>query len=349
MMKNIPSFLCLIFALPAVVLARVPYSSIDDETGISIADAREIEVLVALTKKIEESGGNLPWNSNPPQITEEDVSFYVYNKKDLTPTEVKFSEAAKITEISVFDINLPTVFIIHGWHGAYGSSFPTKLGHAYLKGIDANIISVNWDELAASFYIKAYDSAKPVGQYVGQFIKGISAAYDYSLNKVSIVGHSLGAQITGFVGKETEGKLHSITGLDPAGPLFLEKNPDERLNQGDAQYVQVIHTNAGFLGVNYDVGDADYWPNGGMSQPGCGIDVTGFCAHSRSHMYFTEALNSVEFIAKFCDSYSYYIDGQCKTNQAAVMGGVSVNATIDGTYYLETNAESPFALGDIGL
>ncbi|XP_066247592.1 phospholipase A1-like [Euwallacea similis] len=349
MMKTLSSFLCLIFSVPAVVLGRAPYSLTNDETGIALADAKEIETLVALTKKIEESGGVLSLNSSPLQISEEDVSFYICNRNDQTPTKILFSEAAKITEISVFDINLPTVFIIHGWHNTYQSSFPTKLGDAYLKEVDVNLVIVNWDDIAASLYVHASSSVGPIGQYTGQFIKNISAAYKYALNKVSIVGHSLGAHIAGFAGKETEGKLHSITGLDTAGPLFFKNNPNGRLNQGDAQYVQAVHTNAGFLGVNYDIGDADYWPNGGKSQPGCGVDLTGSCSHGRSFLYFIEAVHSKEFIAKFCDSYSDYTEGQCKRAETAVMGGAAVNVTVDGTFYLETNSESPYALGDIDL
>lgn len=37
-----------------------------------------------------------------------------------------------------------------------------------------------------------------------------------------------------------------ILGLDPAGVLFTENDPPEkRLDRGDANCVQVIHTNAG--------------------------------------------------------------------------------------------------------
>lgn len=32
-------------------------------------------------------------------------------------------------------------------------------------------------------------------------------------------------------------------GLDPAGPEFYDQNPGERLDMGDASFVDVIHTN----------------------------------------------------------------------------------------------------------
>lgn len=42
----------------------------------------------------------------------------------------------------------------------------------------------------------------------------------------------------------------------------------EPISRSDAKYVQVIHTNAGILGMQYQVGTADFYPNGGIRQPG---------------------------------------------------------------------------------
>lgn len=70
--------------------------------------------------------------------------------------------------------------------------------------------------------------------------------------------------------------LFYYLGLDPAGPLYYVTSDEEKLSIGDAKFVQVIHTGAGFLGYNGKLGDADYWVNGGTSnQPGCGIISEG--------------------------------------------------------------------------
>ena len=65
-----------------------------------------------------------------------------------------------------------------------------------------------------------------------------------------------------------------LSGLDPAGPFFKEVQTSFRLDESDAQYVDVIHTNAGDIldfnfGTTLASGHTDFWPNGGSMQPGC--------------------------------------------------------------------------------
>lgn len=63
-----------------------------------------------------------------------------------------------------------------------------------------------------------------------------------------------------------------ITGLDPAGPLFddIWDNDDSRLSPTDADLVVIIHSDAGKAGFPGNLGDIDFYPNGGTApQPGC--------------------------------------------------------------------------------
>lgn len=102
------------------------------------------------------------------------------------------------------------------------------------------------------------------------------------LDNLVVVGHSLGAHISGIAGKQLiangYGKIDVIVGLDPAGPLFSISKPNKRLADTDAEYVHVIHTDAGRLSLENPIGHADFYPNGGNEQPGCpaGNAVTGY-------------------------------------------------------------------------
>lgn len=111
-----------------------------------------------------------------------------------------------------------------------------------------------------------------------------------------------------------------------------------------AAYVEVIHTNGGTLGFGEPIGQADFYPNYGPGQPGCGADLTGSCAHGRSYEFFAESLNSV-FTAIKCASYSEIKNKKCTNNGSARMGGDPGNSGTSGIFYLETNKASPFSRG----
>lgn len=102
---------------------------------------------------------------------------------------------------------------------------------------------------------------------------GLHKNYSVPLENILLVGHSLGGQVSGFVGKKvqelTGKKLPRIVALDPAGPFFISRPEEERLNKNDAEVVQVIHTDGGTFGFKASCGTIDFFPNGGNSQPGC--------------------------------------------------------------------------------
>ena len=66
----------------------------------------------------------------------------------------------------------------------------------------------------------------------------------------------------------------SDQGLDPARPQFEGSHVEARLDKTDANFVDVIHTNSapflfGGAGFRGQLGDVDFYPNGGEYQPGC--------------------------------------------------------------------------------
>ena len=88
----------------------------------------------------------------------------------------------------------------------------------------------------------------------------------YPVGRIHVIGHSLGSHISGAAGKsykKVTGKLlPHITGLDPAKPCFKEGEILTGLERGDAEFIDVIHTNPGVLGKEEPFGDVDFYPNG---------------------------------------------------------------------------------------
>lgn len=65
---------------------------------------------------------------------------------------------------------------------------------------------------------------------------------------------------------------YRISGLDPAGPNFESDAANARnsLKKYDAEFVDVIHGDAGFYGISKSIGTVDFWPNNGTRiQRGC--------------------------------------------------------------------------------
>jgi pancreatic triacylglycerol lipase len=88
-----------------------------------------------------------------------------------------------------------------------------------------------------------------------------------------------------------------------------------------------------------------FYPNWGSSQPGCGVDVGGGCAHGRATFLYSESVNSPLFVSRQCAGYHEIVAQNCPgTGVTAILGGD--NAKNDrGVFFLETNDAAPFARG----
>lgn len=81
------------------------------------------------------------------------------------------------------------------------------------------------------------------------------------------------------------------TGLDPARPL-IKPGVANRLDIGDAKFVQVLHTNAGYYGEGGKIGHVDFCMNGGRKQP--------YCETTNSKGYFCRKHHSLRSFIRFC-------------------------------------------------
>jgi pancreatic triacylglycerol lipase len=87
-----------------------------------------------------------------------------------------------------------------------------------------------------------------------------------------------------------------LPGLDPSGPGW--SGNEGGMTNGVAHHVEAIHTNRGGLGSNNQVAGADFFPNGGRNQPGCGDD--SFCSHNRANELFASTVINDHLVGREC-------------------------------------------------
>lgn len=91
--------------------------------------------------------------------------------------------------------------------------------------------------------------------------------------------------------------------------------------------VDVIHTESGILGADVSTGTVDFWPNGGVNQPGCPLPNEPMCDHSRSWRFFAESVASFEltFDAIKCDGYDSFL--LCNCSDETPLGNMGIDAS----------------------
>lgn len=180
----------------------------------------------------------------------------------------------------------PTRVLIHGFWEDDTSDIKVETSAELLRYYDFNVLFIDWSEGSRTInYIAAAGRVPTVGQFTASYLDFLHENSLLNFQRLSVVGFSLGAHIAGMVGKNTRrGRVQYILGLDPAGPLFSVRNPESRIDANDGVYVECIHTNGPTLaivglGIGAAICDADYFPNGGQSQPGCLLNT---CSHLRA-------------------------------------------------------------------
>ena len=279
---------------------------------------------------------------------ENDVFFLLFTRRNPLVGQRITLNAAAIRNTNWNNAAPGTRFIIHGLNNNNQSPVNIMITAAYLRRSDMNVVVVDWGVGANTInYISARNRINEVAPIVARLIDFLHQnGFISAFNRLNIAGHSLGAHTAGLVGKRvTRGRIQVIHGLDPAGPLFDMNNPATRLASGDAVYTEGIRTNAGLLGLDQPICQADFYPNFGSSQPGCGLDIAGTCAHGRANEFFAEAINSARFVARRCTGYAQITGRTACTGASAVMGNDAGSPGLNGVFFLTTNNNSPFAQG----
>ncbi|XP_049306971.1 phospholipase A1 VesT1.02-like [Bactrocera dorsalis] len=276
------------------------------------------------------------------------VYFHLYtNENPTTPDTIISGDAASLAA-SHFNKANPTKFIIHGWQSDSDSDLNPLIRDAYLASGKYNVFSVDWSDKAQTLNYAASVLRVPgVGKQVATFIDFLNQEGGLSFDQVHVIGHSLGAHVSGIAGKNVRyGRIQQITGLDPALPMFSYESPADRLNQNDAYYVESIQTCGGLLGFLKPIGKSAFYPNGGKSQPGCGLDLVGSCAHSRSWIYYAEAIQSNNFPSMKCGDYESAVGKSCGQTYSSVRMAAPTNyVNADGEFYVPVNKKAPYGMG----
>ncbi|XP_067158164.1 lipase member H isoform X3 [Apteryx mantelli] len=204
------------------------------------------------------------------------VKLMLYTRQNPNCAEQLNSTASKY-----LDITKKTTFIIHGYRltGSPPLWIP-DLVHLLLSAEDTNIILVDWNRGATTLiYSNASRNCKKVAEILKKLIDEMLIA-GASLDSFHMIGVSLGAHISGFVGQMYEGKLGRITGL----------------------------------GYREALGHIDFYPNSGTDQPGCPQTIFSGYYASKWKSYFTQQSHPVTSMffdtadkEPFC-IYHYFLD-----------------------------------------
>ncbi|XP_049802420.1 pancreatic triacylglycerol lipase-like [Schistocerca nitens] len=316
-----------------------------------------------------------------PQTNEKvNTRFYLYNRANKTPVEISADE-----RLNNFSHRNGTIVIVHGFLSSSQEEWVQNMAEAFFDKEDVNVIAVDWT--GSWQYWQAVANTRVAAAEIARLLLFLADEGKVTPERIHLVGHSLGAHICSFAAsafnRSGRGKIFRITGLDPAQPCYASmRDNDMRLDPSDANIVDVIHTNGKLysllgLGIPEPVGHIDFYPNGGMCQPGCvngkavgykfpGIlsfllsaasDVTTqlqkvICSHGRSYKLFTDSIrfHNCSFWGRKWNSLSerepLNLNTTCSLANCTEMGYLADIFPARGSFYVPTRETEPFCIYD---
>ncbi|XP_022919476.2 phospholipase A1-like [Onthophagus taurus] len=269
---------------------------------------------------------------------EDKIKFYLWNKT-IIEQEIHLNDYGVMTKA-------PIKFLIHGWQDSGTGRTFFFYGPFVQKYIltGANVVCVDWSYYSKQLYGKAAKTLKLTGNLVARMILDMCNKKLLELSQVHVIGHSMGAQTAGFVGKNiqklTNGqKLHRITGLDPAGPMFHSQSEYDHLVKTDALLVDTVVTDLLQYGKKYPpLGQVNFYIYCGLNES------TIVLNHNMAPFYFALGIDRNDLIGKECKCKASKLQvDTCKEEPVNILGE-NTNFRKPGNYYL--NIDQKYALED---
>ncbi|XP_073929713.1 lipase member H isoform X6 [Castor canadensis] len=138
------------------------------------------------------------------------VKLMLYTERNQTCAQI-----VNFTALGNLNVTKKTTFVIHGFRPT--GSPPVWMGdlvESLLLVEDMNVVVVDWNRGATTvIYTQASSKTRKVAVILKEFIDQI-LANGGSLDNIYMIGVSLGAHISGFVGEMYDGQLGRITGME---------------------------------------------------------------------------------------------------------------------------------------
>ncbi|XP_061706213.1 lipase member H-B-like [Cydia pomonella] len=268
---------------------------------------------------------------------------YYVSSRDLLADGIDYIDLANsdaaVSQLQVLHGVENVAIVIHGRESNAFSDFGIKLRESFINSDDnLVVILVDWPIISSMDYATIVNSVPYVADDIITLIGRLESFGKINRRLVHILGFDVGAHIAGLVSRDSNARVQRITGLSPAGASWVG-NP-RCLRSTDADYVEVIHTNYGGLGINELIGTVDFFANSGNDQPGC---TDNQCSHDRAWELFAAALDmDGHLMGLKCDDFNAVVNKECKSGPALALGTNDLYKEGSGIYRVNTGDEYPY-------
>ncbi|CAL8118016.1 unnamed protein product [Orchesella dallaii] len=285
----------------------------------------------------------------------EGIKFYYFPTPD-QQVEIVYND---LESLNASDIKpaTKTVFLLDGFTSTWTSPMNTYTKNNFSGRADINLVLIDWGSLSGAemkkenlldiilAYIVAFSNCATAGQRIAEFFEFLRVNKQIEFSDMTIISHSLGCHAAGAAGRSTQNlfgeSIGRIVGLDPA-LQFTPLEQDYRLQKGDAEAVEIYHTDRKGAGdSNLETGDITMFVNGGEDQPCNDIlsEIIGNCSsHSYSWQLYNFALNNDTVKACPCKGANCFCKG-CSTNcNDPVSIGWHIPASTRGSFHVSAGA-----------